>query len=71
MLYRSLSRQDAEKAELVYQNMIVGISFGALAVYSAVLTFASGSMLGLTGERLTNRLRMLLFKVGGRPLLIT
>jgi hypothetical protein len=58
-----LSDQSANKADLAHQNMITGLLFGALALYSALLTFASGSMLGLTGERLTNRLRSLIFKV--------
>jgi hypothetical protein len=62
-LYRSMSVKDADHDQIAHENMVTGLLFGGLAVYSAVLTFVSGSMLGLTGERVTNRLRILIFKV--------
>ncbi|KAI6184939.1 Multidrug resistance protein pgp-3 [Aphelenchoides bicaudatus] len=45
-LFRSMSNQSASKKELSHENMMTGLLFGGLAAYSALLTFASGSMLG-------------------------
>lgn len=62
-LFRNLSAPNAVVAEIAHQNMITGLLFGALAVYSSIFTFISGSMLGFTGERIVNRLRLMIFKV--------
>jgi hypothetical protein len=62
-LFRNLSAPNVIVAEIAHQNMITGLLFGALAIYSSVLTFVSGSMLGVTGEKIVNRLRIMTFKV--------
>ncbi|KAI6193645.1 P-glycoprotein 3 [Aphelenchoides besseyi] len=44
------------------QNVITGLSFAGLAIFSSVLTLTSGMMLGVTGERISRRLRLEVFK---------
>jgi hypothetical protein len=58
-----MADKSASYDQLAHENMTTGLLFGGLAVYSALLTFISGSMLGVTGERLTSRLRLNIFRV--------
>ncbi|KAI6221651.1 Multidrug resistance protein pgp-3 [Aphelenchoides besseyi] len=61
--YRNFAQVESLSYEhMAFQNVITGCSFVGLAIFSSVLTLTSGMMLGVTGERITRRLRLGVFK---------
>ncbi|KAI6238677.1 Multidrug resistance protein pgp-3 [Aphelenchoides fujianensis] len=64
-LFNSLTEalNHRKTADFDQQNLINGVSFGVLGVVACVCTFLSGYLFGMTGERLTMRLRTRVFTV--------
>ncbi|KAK6041798.1 hypothetical protein COOONC_20699 [Cooperia oncophora] len=63
-LFLLLSNPDPEA--LAEGNVLNSIFFLLLAIGSGICTFASGSMFGITGEKMAMRLRMDVFKVSDK-----
>ncbi|KAI6170210.1 Multidrug resistance protein pgp-3 [Aphelenchoides besseyi] len=59
-LFNSLTEalNHRETADFNTQNMINGIAFGVLGAVACICTFFSGYLFGMTGEKLTMRLRI-------------